>query len=448
MAMVKQKELKAQKTSTYLSGRFCLLLICLCVFLTAGAFYAMYIAPEIILFYKDNGVTSLYNKSEPLGRLVPSKSKQNTKLVSSMPTDQPERPAAFSQNRRSNVDTRSPLRRKIDTSIRPDQVERFMWMRPRSGGFNNQIQSIYYAIACAMTENYTFVLPHMFENVRQDTNFNGEGPYPFVDYLEKKELGALMNVVEPHEAAKLTRGRNCTIRTRQRVEQYSQTTRLFSIYCEELGVCAERVRKVEDTDLCVDQTVCPRNSLLGAYSLYNSTGQGFSVKRSALLQNIVMHLHPSDVVLAIARRGRDMIGGPYNALHVRRGDYRTKCTRMEKLCEEYGEESMYQSIDTIVRTLGVFKNVSLPVFVSSTHGSEVKASLEEAGVNKPIWIMEDFEMLPEVEKYVNRTDIVSLASQIIAIHADNFVGNRFSSYTTEINNRRLIRDSNAELNFF
>lgn len=329
-----------------------------------------------------------------------------------------------------------------------------LWVRPRTGGFNNQLITLHKAIECAISQNYTLVVPHLFDNVRYDTSFDGEGPYPFSDYFDVERLSKLVPVVTPDATSwnlglrtrhtlrvffenAIARRPVCRIKTRDASVGKSGTN-LFQIYGKEYGVKVEKVHDPLQKGICIDQTLCPARGSLerSGYSHYGETGQGFSVKRSRIMKDIACHLQPSELVREISESFLT-IGQEFNAMHIRRGDYHSKCEQMKLFCELYGVEAFIQNETTIVNTLARFRRNDLPVFISTTHGVEVKNILRSKGIRIKIWLLEDFEVPRKFGRYVNRTDVLSLASQILATHAHEFIGNRFSSFSAEINNRRL-----------
>lgn len=345
---------------------------------------------------------------------------------------------------------------------------RFIFSTPRCGGFNNQLISIYNAIYCAQTHNFTLVLPLIYENVRFDTNMLGEGPYPFEDYFNVSALRRVVRCVTPAELDEI--GLPCDkiyvfksstpfLRWREWLQSRNEVLKIRSLYRKQrlisehyakrfkIGVRNSRHFTSSNIDVkCVDDTVCTNFTGMGPYSKYELSGQGYDIRTSSRFRSIRSAFQPSFPVTDIAQQARLQLPARYNAIHVRRGDYTYKCAALRKQCERFGRQAFYQSASTIIKRVRQLPSPTLPLFVSSTHHHEVSEMLTNH--SPKLIFMEDIRLPNDVQWLRKRIDIMSLVSQIIASEAEEFVGNRFSSYSAEINNLRYLRKNNSRLRFF
>eukprot|EP00171_Calliarthron_tuberculosum_P003879 IDg3879t1 len=190
-------------------------------------------------------------------------------------------------------------------------VERLLWSTPRSGGFNNQLISIYEGIRCAQLLGRTLVLPLMFENVRNDTTTKGVGPFPFEDYFNVEALSAVVRVTTPAELEGW-HGRHCSGRVLYASSKHFYATerrkpRLFKQQYRRLlgldAVFSPKLAKAEgmllrQSEPCIDDSACDariftRTDEFGAYSDYADDGQGYSLRRSMRLKTIRAAFVPS-----------------------------------------------------------------------------------------------------------------------------------------------------------
>lgn len=325
-----------------------------------------------------------------------------------------------------------------------------LFMTPRSGGFNNQLITMYEAIHCAARHNRKVVLPLIYENVRADTSSKGKGPFPFEDYFNITEMGKNIALTTPADLDII--GLPCdTI--------YYGTSKHFKANAARIPRLLKQQYKkrylanlsfVEDFRhakryKCVDDSLCDPPKEFGSYSDYENSGQGYDIRASRSLKNIRMEFHPSNTVKSIASQVMGAIGEKYNAMHIRRGDFNTKCKELPEICDQFGNDSFIQSVKCL-REKSNEMNQKLPLFISTTHPEECRELFDS--VTEQVYFMEDFPLPPGTEWAAKRTDIIAFASQIVASHAEEFVGNRFSSYTTEINNMRYLRDPKDRRNFF
>ena len=335
---------------------------------------------------------------------------------------------------------------------RSSQVE-YVWSTPRTGGFNNQMITIYETIRCAQLHRRTVVLPLIYENVRADTSSKGQGPYPFEDYFDLNGFKGVVDIVSPPFFNKENPPCN-TIHYWTSSHFKATGNRIPRLikqqYTKKLPLVKKFMEKHDRPQhlTCVDDSFCEKQDwqVFGAYSQYNETGQGYNVRNSPELLHIRSAFKPSKVVQQLANFILKSIDSPFNSMHVRRGDFSTKCTEIPKVCEQFGSDAFVQSKQAILTAISNFENPSLPVFISTTHSDECRELLKNANVK--LIYFDDFKLPENFSWTLDRTDILSFASQIVSTHAQDFVGNRFSSYTTEINNMRYLRNRKGQISFF
>lgn len=326
-----------------------------------------------------------------------------------------------------------------------------LWMTPRTGGFNNQLITIYEAIRCAQMQKRRVVLPLIYENVRADTSSKGVGPYPFDDYFDIEALSAVIPVTIPQQLDETALP--CSTIYYATSPHFKANERriprlLKQQYAKRYPINLTFVESVETfkKQACVDDSFCSLPKEFGIYSNYNESGQGYNMRRSPVLKRIREAFRPSSIVQALTENVLKGIDEKFNALHVRRGDFDTKCIELPKVCEQYGNNSFVQSPEWIITRVAQFGNPQLPLFLSTTHPDECRELFRDSGL-RPLF-MDDYKVPESLIWTLERTDLISFASQLVAAHAEEFVGNRFSSYTTEINNLRYLRDKKDHLSFF
>lgn len=328
--------------------------------------------------------------------------------------------------------------------------EKFLILTPRGGGFNNQLITVYDSILCASKLNRTVILPLMYEDVRKDTLNHAHGPYPFEDYFRIDSLQEIGRFRTFRQFK--SEGFPCRKVGYNSRSYYGEKKRLTPLLQGIYPRRGWRFSKKLFTDLdsannqkCIDDSLCRKNYEFGYYSNY-SEGQGYNIKNSLKLQEIRKAMEPSDTVQTISNNYVKSITGKFNSLHIRRGDYETKCKEMQTQCNEYGENAFVQSGSYILESLKRFRNPNLPIFISTTHSDTCREFFK--GTNFSVRFMDDLPLPKGLEWAEKRKDILSFSSQVIASHAEEFIGNRFSSYTSSINYMRFIRNNSEEFNFF
>lgn len=361
----------------------------------------------------------------------------------------------------SRLHLRSLYKVRLVATSKPASIpDRLLFLTPRSGGFNNQLITIYTSIICARQKNRTAVLPLMFENVRYDTNFNGEGPFPFEDFFDIDALRKVVDVTTPALLQDTSLPcRNIYLRTSahflklgklpwpvSRIKR--EVPRLIAeVYAKRFGITGVFGDPDKDGDeACIDDSFCGNAPELGTYSAYNVSGQGYNIRESKDFRLIRAAFKPSQVVMEVAEHMLSQLPSKFNALHIRRGDYSYKCGQMKKECDIYGREAFFQSGGHVIRSVKKLKQPDLPVYISTTHVAECQRML--GGLENKMFFGQDLDVPEHLKWAEKRVDIMALASRIVASRAVEFIGNRFSSFSSEISNMRYLRNEEDRLLYF
>eukprot|EP00179_Madagascaria_erythrocladioides_P003851 CAMPEP_0198310806 /NCGR_PEP_ID=MMETSP1450-20131203/2734_1 /TAXON_ID=753684 ORGANISM="Madagascaria erythrocladiodes, Strain CCMP3234" /NCGR_SAMPLE_ID=MMETSP1450 /ASSEMBLY_ACC=CAM_ASM_001115 /LENGTH=385 /DNA_ID=CAMNT_0044013653 /DNA_START=180 /DNA_END=1337 /DNA_ORIENTATION=- len=334
-----------------------------------------------------------------------------------------------------------------------------MWVIPRFDGFNNQRITLYHAAYCARARNWTLVVPHMYQAKTYDTR-NVTEPAPFGTFFHVPTLSRLVKVAEPSQAASMC----TTVALRAENDDLCRYPRLMRYY-QGAGFADLRYRCVsgmtrkigrnplpEDVqcfaiDMGSLEAICPLKGDAGAfgpYSNYEATGQGFSVTVPTF-REVYSHFKPSRLVLQVkstlTAELRKALGGAnakYIALHLRRGDYREKCAKLSSLCDRVGAAAFVQSKEDIVGRIRTLDGWSgLPIFIATNDEPGVRSMNLTDAIGARLVFAGDLDLGP-IDWKEHGPDVFSYAVQLVAAEADFFIGNRISSFSSEITNMRRL----------
>jgi len=235
--------------------------------------------------------------------------------------------------------------KKRDVSQSPPSkpVTRYLFSTPRSGGFNNQLITVYEAIRCAQLLKRTLVLPLIYENVRADTSSKGVGPYPFEDYFDLEALKKVVDVATPEQV--LTTGDDCnngTVYFATSTHFYAHEKRIPRLYKQqyvkkyglnpifEPSLAKRNGKKLREEALCIDDSACSTDIFreldeFGLYSDYAKDGQGYSIRDHPRLAGIRSAFQPSYTVRHIADNALAQFGTLFNSVHL--------TEKSERVCE-------------------------------------------------------------------------------------------------------------------
>jgi GDP-fucose protein O-fucosyltransferase len=201
---------------------------------------------------------------------------------------------------------------------------------------------------------------------------------------------------------------------------------------------------------CVTQHVCTEAlevaDEFGSYRDLRNTGTGYSVARGKTYRPLRAALKPSTFVRQYAEEILARTGSRFNAIHVRRSDFRTK--DVPGVRDEYGREAIYQSLTYIVKRVKGLQDPALPLFVASEDGSWVRKRLRPAISGLNIVHSSEVDVPRDMKKHLGEIDIKMFAEQIVCSYAGEFIGNRVSTMTSEIVNERLLRNSSSTISFW
>jgi GDP-fucose protein O-fucosyltransferase len=328
---------------------------------------------------------------------------------------------------------------------------KLLFVAPRDDGFSNQRITVAEALRCAARTGRVAVLPLMFSDVRYGTK--PKGPFLFRDYFDLDALAdaAVVSFASPDAAA--AAGVACRI-----VSVKSNPTRALRAFGDVFGWRRADLpagKSVPGAARCVTQSVCDIDyatpAHFGRYSDFAAAGQGYNVAASANFRRVRAALRPSAPVRSVADVVLGAIGGPFNAVHLRRTDFTAKCAQMRKQCDEFGGDAFVASPAAVVARVLALRQPRLPLFVATEDPGWAAATLRPllTAQNVSIVLATETALPPALQMYSERVDMRSFATQIICSRAEQFVGNRFSSFSSEINNERfLLRQPDGEAKLF
>lgn len=328
-------------------------------------------------------------------------------------------------------------------------ARKYLFVTPRDDGFNNQRINLAEAFFCAAATGRVAVLPPIFSNSRYGTV--PKGPYHFSDYFDMQALtqARIANFTTPDTLH--ATGIRCTIET-----QEGKPHRVLGALRSAYGWRRRDIRVGEKVGNppCMSSRLCrirySGDTVFGPGNNYEKSGQGYSMDESKKFYRVRAALRPSSTVLAISREFRNAIPGPFNAVHLRRSDYKDKCKQMKAVCEKFGADSMYTTSKSVVVKVLNLENPNLPLFVATEDCAWVRRELRPLfdTFNVSVYLAQEVELPSNLQIYADRVDLISFATQVVAGDAEEFVGNRFSSFSTEISNERVLNGVNASKKFF
>jgi GDP-fucose protein O-fucosyltransferase len=326
-----------------------------------------------------------------------------------------------------------------------------LFVAPRDDGFSNQRITVAEALRCAAKSGRVAVLPLIFSDVRYGSE--PKGPFLFRDYFDLEALAraAVVSFASPDAVA--TAGVRCNI-----AASANNPTRALNAFGAVFGWARRDVPSSEPFPKnapCVTQSLCridyKNPSEFGEYSNFDTVGQGYNMLGNENFRRIRSALRPSAEVRALANVVLHAVeGGEFNAVHLRRTDFRQKCQQMVKECKKFGKEAFFQSPETVMERVAALPRPTLPLFVATEDKPWAEKTfgplLKERGL--VMLLATDVALPRELQLYKDRVDMRSFATQIICSHAEGFIGNRFSSFSSEIFNERILNNRTEDKLFF
>lgn len=326
---------------------------------------------------------------------------------------------------------------------------RLLFIVSRDDGFSNQRITVAEGLRCSKLLGRVAVLPPVFANVRYGAK--PMGPYLFRDYFDLEALAAAnaFSFATPGAVAKAAI--KCDI-----LNDPNAPKRVLSTFETQYGWKRRNtpLSQIPTDAKCITQASCRtdwRNPAhFGEYSNFSTFGQGYNVLESQNFREVRSALRPSRIVLELAHVFLNKLGSTFNAIHLRRTDFKAKCKSMPDECAVYGENAFVASEDAILSRVMGLPNPRLPLFVATEDPKFVHdtlaPTLREKGVSTVL--AQDIPLPHHLMQYRDRVDMLSFATQIAAGRAETFVGNRFSSFSSEIFNERLLGNRTSEKLFF
>lgn len=369
----------------------------------------------------------------------------------------------------------------------------------RPEGFNNQMISVFFYIQAALLSGRALVLPLMLESRQWDAfaKMGPTGPFPFLDYFDFEHLMKLIPIVDRDDYVSWCFNTSTVILVNLG-DDSKETAKLmvqefYSHQQENMGgptlkVRAINVRKKDvmfcnkDTDdPCLgpdgfSSTVLnvlrrkadPEASVLptclmierhlvsnvgfgsGPFFDFSKGYQGHSIQNKKF-RNVFTSIRPSKALACVVRRILEVIGGPFNGMHVRRGDFKAFATdykmggannKKKHDQKMFGVEAIWQSNETIVKM--IYNSLYLPllpVYIASDEPAYVQAVLKDAGVTglRTFSIADFIHLFPAWMRA--RNDLHLVVEQNLLVNASLFVGNRYSSVSSYVFRHRLLANA-------
>lgn len=379
---------------------------------------------------------------------------------------------------------------------KPIDERKMIYPQLRQEGFNNQMISVFFYVQASLLSGRALVLPLMLESKQWDAfaKMGPQGPFPFLDYFDSEHLIRLVPIVNRDDYVSWCANKSTMILVNlgdDSKETASLMTQEFYNHQQEnmggpkLVVQAVNIRKRDvmfcskDTD---DHCLGPAgfsstvlnalrrkanpeasavpNCLMIERHLVSNVGfgsgpffdfkkgyQGHSIQNSKF-RRVFSAIRPSKALSCVVRRILEAIGGPFNGMHVRRGDFATFATDF-KLGGMYGKrkhdqklfgvEAIMQSNETIVRT--VYSSLYLPllpIYIASDEPAYVQSVLADANVPglTTVTISDYIHLFPKWMQA--RNDLHLVVEQNLLINASIFIGNRYSSVSSYVFRHRLL----------
>jgi len=317
---------------------------------------------------------------------------------------------------------------------------RYLVMLPREDGMNNQIQSVVIDLATARREGRTVVLPYLLDHCQWNTTC--EGPFSFsryFDLLEMRKQG--ISFTTPSEVVQA-----CSKGIY--VDSIPHRHRLIDLYESSFGF-RFLVTSNATAEACVSHQHVSQPPGFPPYSQYASHGQGWSLADGFDTEFALatFALAPAEPILAEANYLLSQMPERFNALHLRRGDYERHCRLGFPGSAEFSPESCFQSKAHIRKKIAGFAE-PLPLFVTTDDPQWAKKMFGKQLIRSAIRFRRRRPAVIFVDTFAASAGVTGsqpaltwdqsgMVEQIICANAENFIANRFSSFSARINNMRL-----------
>ena len=399
----------------------------------------------------------------------------------------------------------------------------FVYPQLRPEGFNNQMISLYFYMQMCLQTGRGLALPLVIESNQwgKFSSMGPKGPFPLLDYFDYEPLMNLIPIYERDYFVHACSNTTLYYITNARDDSdaaIQDEIDLFFTHLQDKNMEKILSLKVINIDW-KESLFCKRNSddecygnekfesiILTAFNKYllkNNqqlinkipnciaiqrhliSGVGFGkseyfnkekgyIGHSILnkkFANIFSRIQPSKALQCIVHQIIDRIGGPFNGMHIRRGDYITfledyiqneeirKASRRRrnrnnnnKLLinnkkRKFRPQSILQDDALIIEKIVTDMYLPLyPIFIASDEAIHVKRMiLNDSGIlNLKVYIIQDFiELFPLWMR--DRNDIHLVVEQSLLIHSNIFIGNKLSGVSAYVIRHRLLAGKSSQI---
>lgn len=336
----------------------------------------------------------------------------------------------------------------------PDAKPNFYYVSfPKRGGLATQLRFIYEDLQAAKQLNRSIFLPMIEDHKVYKEHSNNY--HPFRDYFNVSYMRSLgMQVMGPQHTATLCQGKVYLVGG-------SRNPRLERYYKQYYNLEFVGIWQNQSGDLrCIGQYLV--GNLTDYYSDYGEYGQGYSLRghASSNFKKIWATFDPSREIKIAARNVLNELPLKYNCVHLRRGDFELHCRRntMQSFITQFGNNSCFQSESFIKERINDFANPDYPIYITTDCIPEAVRIL--AGKRRAGWHKKDTKTAfvygrDETTRFIwyhyhnaTQSDLTAMVDQIVCANAAQFIGNRFSGFTSTINNMRYECNTNNSLMFW
>ena len=305
-----------------------------------------------------------------------------------------------------------------------------MLVIPRPDGMNNQLINVHEAIWATRRTGYIFVRPPIHEH-RSDEHVPFETFFD-TEFLEQTPVGGSFGNSVSYPIFEQRCGAAVNLVCSAAKEEDCLRRMRFKKRFARL-VVGKVFRNLTDwTSRQLDCVVVDIETIhgfvgssFGVYSGNYSRHQGWDVTTSLMFADTVAALVPVPKVRACAAT----VLGIDHAVHIRRGDYKNRenLAGLRQYKQLYSKEAFYQSVDHVLSRIAL----NSTVFVATNDPAFVLA-LRNRTTHARFRTRNDYEC---AKKFLS-PNLQSLFEQEVCVHSSRFTGNRFSSWTSEVMNRR------------
>lgn len=326
----------------------------------------------------------------------------------------------------------------------------FFWL-PRQDGINNQMEDFHHMIDFSHRMDAKLLMPMVFENVQWGRPVDEIFSFPFSHYFElpnnsidlPTKIGEMIYLTPDNSELK------------DEIQH-----RVFKLAGLQVGYCINikiSVNSLEDfmrnnhnKNILMSYS-WRRLGLIdrfGPYTKNYENGHGYSVENIHYKEAI----KATKLKSSLQSLANEIISklGDYSSVHLRRGDFKIRNSESDfaktlydgiSLVDRYGSESFFQSDKYIVDCIQNNINNKI-VFIVSDDAPSLCKLLNEKIPTKTFVILDEY-----LQRESLSDEQVGLVESYIAIKSQVFIGNRYSSFSSNILNRRRIDETGINMFF-